>query len=566
MGGAPCINLHMKKIALALLLTGVAPLVNADQILVLSGGGTPLSNHHSQYLQTKTLFDDLGLRFPGSQPTVMFGAGNRLDAPLVLADTHRSTKSNGLDIETMIPGVLAGNSAATQENVTNYFLQPKLSQMKTSENFFLLVSDHGMPFVKSDGSYDTSYENNCIDLWGFASDLESGDVNEVAAQQRCLSKDKLLGLLDQKVTAGRVVFAMSQCYSGGFHKLSVSSVNKYPKANPRICGFTAVTEDTTASGCTPDVDGPNYQGYERSFTEQLTGIDIVTGLRLRPGRASLQEAHNQAVIEDLTKDIPLSTSDFFLWKWALAIEDKAFVPRVKGAKTQEALAAIAAVRLGQPKSKNAIYLAKDKIFGQSLNTLINLHPEITDVLTGDLNELKEYETAISSGFEDFESRGDSLNGSLEQMKALLMRQWSELIRAGKSPLTATERGMELAVFAPSQNDQMALIYMSVKAITSPESASALSDYKSKREKYAMAWAAKSKRKDLNRLAAKIVKAQQELSDLEDIYDNLQKMHGHVRRVLIYRQILGAISALEKMNDQQALNELKDLIECEGTPL
>jgi hypothetical protein len=42
------------------------------------------------------------------------------------------------------------------------------------------------------------------------------------------------------------------------------------------------------------------------------------------------------------------------------------------------------------------------------------------------------------------------------------------------------------------------------------------------------------------------------------------MHGHLRRILIYRQVLGAWAALDKMKDRQALGELKGLLDCERT--
>src|SRR5690606_29342261 len=88
------------------------------------------------------------------------------------------------------------------------------------------------------------------------------------------------------------------------------------------------TPDATASGCTPDVDGPTYRGYERFFTEQLTGKDVVTGKELTtPPKATVKEAHYAAALNDSTKDIPLSTSEYYLINWSDLFEEEGFKPR-----------------------------------------------------------------------------------------------------------------------------------------------------------------------------------------------------------------------------------------------
>jgi hypothetical protein len=396
----------MKRLAALTLLSFAffaAHPVFADQILVLSGGGTPLTNHYSQYLQTKTLFNDLSARFPRIESTVLFGGGNQPGVLPTMGDVHRLVKLDGLDYETLIFGEIRGNSAASPENVEKYFAQDKLSKMRGDERLFLFVSDHGMPFINADGDFDSTYDNNCIDLFGYGADLKSGDVTMMDADKRCLARKDLQSKLENKVSAGRVVFAMSQCYSGGFHKMSVADGGLYPRANPRICGFTAVPEDTTASGCTADVDGPNYQGYERYFTQQLTGLDVVSGERLRPPRGSMKEAHEQATLEDYTKDIPLSTSDYYLWKWALAINKKDFVPRTKAIGAQAALSVLDSVKVGAHALNDPLYLAKEKFVDRAKTAIVRLHPELEPRINGSLTELAEVVNAMSEALEEQQS-------------------------------------------------------------------------------------------------------------------------------------------------------------------
>lgn len=74
-----------------------APAAGAERrvYVLLSGGGTPLSNNYSQYLQAKGVSDTFARELPGAKTWTFFGAGNRPDAPPVLADVRRETKIGG---------------------------------------------------------------------------------------------------------------------------------------------------------------------------------------------------------------------------------------------------------------------------------------------------------------------------------------------------------------------------------------------------------------------------------------------------------------------------------------
>ncbi|RYZ77337.1 MAG: hypothetical protein EOP05_02150, partial [Proteobacteria bacterium] len=155
-----------RVLALVALVVSFQPAAHADQILVLSGGAAPIANHYSQYLQTKTLSDNLKTQTPGTPVTTYFGGGNAQGAKPVLADVHRSAKNaEGLNVETLLPGFIAGNKPATQKEIAAYFAQPSLSKMAKNETLFVFVSDHGMPQVLADGSMNSTFSDNCIDLW-----------------------------------------------------------------------------------------------------------------------------------------------------------------------------------------------------------------------------------------------------------------------------------------------------------------------------------------------------------------------------------------------------------------
>ena len=67
-----------------------------DVYVLISGGGTPLSNNYSQYLQAKAFADAFARSQPANATWVFFGIGNRDDAPPVLADVRRVVKRDGV--------------------------------------------------------------------------------------------------------------------------------------------------------------------------------------------------------------------------------------------------------------------------------------------------------------------------------------------------------------------------------------------------------------------------------------------------------------------------------------
>jgi len=530
--------------------------LRADQVMVLSGGGSPASNHYSQYLQAKVLSVDLQERFPDLALTVMFGAGNRSGDPAVLADVRRSPE--------MLPGFISGNRPATEKSVMDFFESVSLKKMNTDETLFLLVGGHGLPQPLAGGGFDLTFSNNCIDLWGFEADLHSGKFTEAPAAARCLSKDRLQSLLHTQVSAGRVVFAMSQCFSGGFHQMSVSHKQKYPSANPRICGFTSSAEDTIAAGCTADVESENFQGYERSLTEQLTGIDLPSGRRLRPARQSLQEAHQEATVEDLTGDIPLATSDYYLWKWALAIQAPAFVPRTSAITAKQARLILRNAKIGAAH-QGAEQLNKKNSFFARVKQALDRYPEYRRGINGPLENQQRLEQKLGAQLAELVQASNSFAEPLEASEELLYEEWNKFVRQGHSQLSPSEADIEIRHFTNPLPEPIALMARSIQTITEPAMARALADYETKREDYALKWAAQNRRKDLKELAQAVRDLQNNVDELERQVDEMRKRHGHIRRLLIYRQVLGAWQALEQMNDLEALRELEGLLECESTP-
>ena len=557
----------------SLILFGASQVV-ADQVLVLSGGGEPSSNHHSQYRQTKTLTDHLRLKLRNESLTVMFGAGNANADHLLIADVHLLKSTAKGARETMIPGIIDGNIAATKPNLDAFFLRADIGRLSSGETLFVFVSDHGRPGRDENGEIDKSYTNNCIDLWGFEADLNQQSFKLLTPEERCLSTEDLRANLRKRGDGSRAVFAMSQCFSGSFHRLAVDLNQAYPSAAANICGFTAVTEDATASGCTPDVDGPTYQGYERYFTEQLTGIDIVKGHRVRPSRLSLEEAHREATLQDLTVDIPLATSDFFLWKWFERIVSPSFKPRA-GNLSAAQVRAIANEKSGRFSrlARDAGFNSKSLFFQRSLSATLAQHPKFRSALAGGLDDLRKLQVDLQKRMGATTRRLGAHNGEMRAKLGYVLSKWNAFVVSGKSSLTPNERAFEADVFyfhdlysGFGAGDRVALQTMSLLTLVDPTRSKEISDYKANRRDLALRWAISSGDPELAAYSKRI-KSLDKLITADDIAVlEISKEHALIRRALIYRQVIGSWNALVAMKDSIALDELNGLLSCESATL
>ena len=554
----------MRIHTLLLVIFATATGFSQNKVLIISGGGSPAGNHYSQYLQTKTLFDHVAGQSPG-KVDVYFGAGNRSGESPVLADVHRQLNASDGVREVMLPGFIDGNQSASKQNVLNYFDGNAARELGANDTFFLFVSDHGMPNQTADGT--SHLEDNCIDLWGFNADLTTGQMQNANFENRCLSKNELKLQLEQKINAKQTVFAMSQCYSGGFHQMSVVEKAGYPSANPKVCGFTAITEDTTASGCTPDVDGPGYQGYERYFTQQLTGLDVVSGKKLRNAKKSIQEAHRAATLEDFTKDIPLATSDYYLLQWAQRIENSRN-PRTNVITAQQAKEIYTRDSLvGENYQTDVAYRSKSAFFSRMQDEVIKAHPTLQASLTGSLDGLRAAELlAKNQENRDQQSIGQ-IAQTAQQYTNAIISGWNQFVLSGKSQLDPAEIELETRLFGaydrqygPGAGDQVSLYIMSIKSVVEPALSENISRYKAGRFNYALNWALAQP--NLQQAAVRLKEMNARIEQLVAIAVASQKKHGLVRRMLLYRKALGSWNALVQMNDQEALNDLRGLLDCE----
>lgn len=559
----------MKKLILALF--SLCQLSYAqEQVLVVSGGDNPGLNHYSQYLQTKTLYNNLLSRYGKEAVTLYFGAGNRPDTINPLLDVHKmeNTKEDKYTKnDVMLAGVMPNNQVASKANVSAYFMSPIVQKISPSENFLLFVSDHGMPNTFYEEKESNPYGDNCIDLWHYDQKVINNFTKAKNFYQACLAKNELSSLLTQ-IPAKRIIFQMSQCFSGGFHQLSVMEKAGYPSANPRICGFTAITSDHGASGCTADADGATYQGYERSFTEWYTGYNVVTGEKIREPAKSMFFAHRNAALEDMTTDIPLSTSDYYLLQWADLFTKDKFASRIANYDNKAISKIYQDYRQSLSAIKNTDLQDFITLAQNSTQKIKQIVPSAADFsklsLVAQEEKIKQLEHQIQQQGNELSIAWD---GMMNAYLNLVVPTWQKAVKQHQVVLSDKEYTFENEFYEPIvtnrlyehpyQLDMYFLQYLSQKANDAD-----LIKYQKNRYETIKQWALNQNNPTLANTIDYLQALNKKQLQLREQLDKAETDKQLLKRILIDNKIIAAWVTLIKIQDKIALDELQSLIECE----
>lgn len=183
---------------------------------------------------------------------------------------------------------LAPHGAATRESIRS-----ALAEELASPGAPLLV------YIDCHGDGGVTVLDNSLATWG-------GDA---------LTVKELTSILDGAKRPVRLV--VSACFSGGLAELAFRGGTPEGGGTDKDrCGLFASTWDLEATGCDPDPDRRNHDGYAVHFLHALRGTDR-DGKRLQvdldnDGHVSLLEAHTQARIGSQGLDVPTSTSERWL--------------------------------------------------------------------------------------------------------------------------------------------------------------------------------------------------------------------------------------------------------------
>lgn len=256
-------------------------------VLMINGGHQPKSNFLSHLHHLQDMFTELQARGVPRERISVFSADGLDDAPDLAARAPLPTikhlwLAQGTPLGSrLLPETRLTNTewpgvkmkAATYQNLRAWF-QDQRGEMGEEDALLIFVTDHG-------NRGQDELDNGTIALWN-----ESMSVLELRA---------LLGHLSPKQ---RVVMVMSQCFSGTFANTMYGLGEPLPGGN--TCGFFSTRRDRFAYGCYPEGRGKEKTGHAFMMIEALQR------------RRSLEEAHEEVLLQDDSPDVPLRTSDVFL--------------------------------------------------------------------------------------------------------------------------------------------------------------------------------------------------------------------------------------------------------------
>lgn len=189
------------------------------------------------------------------------------------------------------------DGASTKPSVTRVL--DEFSRPTTNEQGLLYFTGHG-----SAGGTQTrpDYENTTFALW---------NDDDISARE-------VAGAIRQWPAQNPLFVVMVQCHSGGFANLIFQDGDpKKPLLDRDIAGFFSSTGARVAAGCTSEVNERDYQDFTTHFFAALSGVSrdgrAVTGADYdRNGLVSGSEAFAWAGLNDLSIDVPVTTSEAYL--------------------------------------------------------------------------------------------------------------------------------------------------------------------------------------------------------------------------------------------------------------
>jgi hypothetical protein len=581
-------------VLLALSLAGVASA--RDAFVLLSGGGTPLTNNYSQYLQAKGLAHHLQSTYPADSVWVFFGVGNRPGEPVIISDVRRQVKESGVIRETWLPGVLPKNRPARKEEFLNALRDEVLPTVRDGGTLYLFVGDHGT-LQKKDP------KESVITMWQLEN--KTGDEKGWRTNnEEELSVTDLREVLQAGIGQGRVVFCMTQCHSGGFHYLGVPRAVLPPTdwftavpewaipgdelVLPKVAGFTATDEESLAAGCDPDPDPDRWAGYERYIPEALLGMDLFTGETPRPAMRSYAEAHEASVLVDQTIDKPRSSSEQFLERWATAIEklgedESMLLPEVRA----WVKAYRETVATGLASANDPAFATRRAQFERFVTRMTEQNQAAAELLTAGSRE--DLEKAIGPKRAPGAASGGNPNqapSEREQLwKEVIRPAWKAAVEAGKVKglkrdalafekvlLGHEERGRNLMFPRGWQNPILNDLYWGsgypFPAKLDEKKARAVTLWGANRRQTIFEWAKKSKDAEVRAAGEKILPTPKDGKKQGPMMPPARTLSRKIaaERVLFYRRTLAAWAFLIEMKHETALAQLHELIELESTPI
>lgn len=565
-----------------------------DAYVLLSGGGTPLTNNYSQYLQARAIASFFERECPPGRTWVFFGVGNRDGAPAVLSDAHREQKYNGRFVDEWLPGTLPRNRPATRESFLRALREEILPLVREGGTLYLFIGDHG----ELAGARDE--QESAITLWQLKQNRRRTN-SWFTDEKEILGVGELRGVLAAGLGEGRVVFAMTQCHGGGFHELGLAREMIPPRAwfvgappvwavgqpvgvRLRVAGFTATDEASPAAGCDADPDPERWAGYERFLPESLLGTDLMSGQARGHGAVSFAEAHEAATLVDRTIDKPRATSEHYLEAWARLIETRLTSELRLAPAVRSAVEAFhRSVERGHVEANDVALSERQVQFERFIQRMTEQSPAARSLLlTGTRQQL---DAAIKGRGE---RGGGGGRGSRRASMAELRKMWTDTLRpawkaavlAGqvhgltgvalefeKRLLKLEDGGRDLLLTRGGSSSAMLNEVYWASGYAEPATlnrskAEAVARWGAERRSRIITWAKTASRVEVRAAGEKIGPG----ATLTDEPPRALSQRTAAERVLFYRRVLAAWEFLVTLRAETALSEVLTLMELERLPV
>jgi hypothetical protein len=250
-------------------------------------------------------------------------------------------------------------------------------------------------YVDCHGEGGIAVQENSLATWG-------GDALRVK---------ELSALFDAAKRPVRLI--VSACFSGGLAELAFKGGKPEDGATDADrCGLFASTWDLEATGCDPDPDRRNHEGYAVHFLNALRGMDR-EGKRARidldgDGKITLLEAHTRARNASEGLDVPTTTSE----RWLRAVAPS------RGAKA-------------------TVSLPEEEATVAALTSRLGLLGDEATVETDARKRLDELETRYATLADAEERATEGLERARAAVKAELFARWPSLEDAWNADFRAT---------------------------------------------------------------------------------------------------------------------------------
>jgi len=173
---------------------------------------------------------------------------------------------------------------------------------------FIYFTGHGS------ADSESNFNNNKFDLWAKG----AFTVKDFASSLKLFPKNT------------PITVVMVQCFSGSFANILFD--NGDPKGNLtdlNICGFFSGIPQRETAGCTPELNESYYRDFSCYFFAALSGMDRlgkqVSGADYNnDGRVTMDEAFAYTLINDVSIDTPICTSDIYLRRFVPTSQENCF--------------------------------------------------------------------------------------------------------------------------------------------------------------------------------------------------------------------------------------------------